>query len=446
MKNDRLNTRFIYLYLNICRKTKLSIYKSTVILELLTKSKPNPVNINMTTTEEINRKIKGSPFNFCDNVREVMRLKNEIIIHDTTLREGEQTPGVFFTPDDKLKIAEGLDEIGVQQLEAGFPAVSTGEMEAITALVKQGLNAKIFGFSRAVKSDIDAVIKTGAWGLVLSLPPSDIHLKYKLKMTRHQYLERAVEMVEYAKAHGLYITYSAEDSTRTELSFLKKVFRTVVEAGVDRARIVDTVGAIIPPAMKYLVAEIGQTIKAPLEVHCHNDHGLGVANTLAAVEAGATALSTSLNGLGERAGLAATEEILISLYNLYNVRYFNLSKLFELCKFVEKASGITIPPSKAAVGANVFTHATGIHQHGVLENTTTYEPYPPELIGQTRRLVLGKLSGSHAVSSKLQEFGIKASKEDVKKILIKVKKKSEKRKSVLSDKEFLRIVHEVTGP
>ncbi|MDH5690977.1 MAG: hypothetical protein OEY81_06090, partial [Candidatus Bathyarchaeota archaeon] len=149
---------------------------------------------------------------------------------------------------------------------------------------------------------------------------------------------------------------------------------------------------------------------------------------------------------GERAGLAATEEILISLYNLYNVRYFNLSKLFELCKFVEKASGITIPPSKAAVGANVFTHATGIHQHGVLENTTTYEPYPPELIGQTRRLVLGKLSGSHAVSSKLQEFGINASKEDVKKILIKVKKKSEKRKSVLSDKEFLRIVHKVTGP
>jgi len=399
----------------------------------------------MTANEEINRKISVSSFNFCDHIRKTMELKNEIIIHDTTLREGEQAPGVVFTPEDKLKIAWGLDEIGVQQLESGFPAVSTREMETVTALVKQGLKAKIFGFSRAVKSDIDAVIKTGAWGLVLSLPPSDIHLKYKLKMTRDQYLELAVEMVEYAKAHGLYITYSAEDSTRTELSFLKRVFKTVVEAGVDRARVVDTVGAIIPTAMKYLVTEIGRTVKVPIEVHCHNDHGLGVANTLAAVEAGATTLSTSLNGLGERAGLAATEEVLISLYNLYNLRHFILSKLFELCKFVEKASGIAIPPSKVAVGANVFTHATGIHQHGILENTTTYEPYPPELIGQTRRLVLGKLSGSHAVSSKLQEFGIKASEEEVKKILIEVKKRSEQRKSVLSDKEFLKIVHEVTG-
>jgi len=401
--------------------------------------------ITMTTSEEIHRRIIVSPFNFCDHVRVAMKLKNEIIIHDTTLREGEQTPGVVFTPDDKLKIAEGLDEIGVQQLESGFPAASTEEMKAVTGLAKRGLKAKIFGFSRALKSDIDAVINTGAWGIVLSLPPSDIHLKYKLKITRDQYLERAVEMVEYAKAHGLYITYSAEDSTRTELNFLKMVFRTVVEAGADRARIVDTIGAIIPAAMKYLVSEIGQTVEVPLEVHCHNDHGLGVANTLAAVEAGARALSTSLNGLGERAGLAATEDVLISLYNLYDVRYFNLSKLFELCKFVEKASGIEIPPNKVAVGANVFTHASGIHQHGVLENATTYEPYPPELIGQTRRLVLGKLSGSHAVSSKLREFGIKVPKEVVKKILVKVKKKAEKRRSVLSDKEFLRIVREVTG-
>jgi len=280
----------------------------------------------------------------------------------------------------------------------------------------------------------------------MSFPPSDIHLKYKLKMTREQYLERAVEIVEHAKAHGLYITYSAEDSTRADLSFLIRVFKTVVDAGVDRARIVDTLGAIIPAAMRYLVTAVAQAVDVPVEVHCHNDHGLAVANTLAAVEAGATTLSTSVNGLGERAGLAPTEEVLISLSNLYNIRYFDLSKLVELCKFVEKASGVTLPPSKVVVGANIFTHASGIHQHGVLQNTATYEPYPPELVGQTRRLVLGKLSGSHAVSSKLQEYGIEASKEDVKKILLKVKRKSEKRKSVLSDEEFLRIVHEVTGP
>ena len=402
--------------------------------------------IGMKPKEEVIRKINVAPFNFYDEVVKTMKIAHEIIIHDTTLREGEQAPGVVFSTDDKLKIAEGLDEIGIQQLEAGFPAASPGEMEAVTALAKQGLKAKIFGFGRAVKSDVDAILETGAWGYVMSFPPSDIHLKYKLKMTREQYLERAVEIVEYAKAHGLYITYSAEDSTRADLSFLIMVFKTVVGAGVDRARIVDTLGAIIPAAMRYLVTTVAQAVDVPVEVHCHNDHGLAVANTLAAVEAGATTLSTSVNGLGERAGLAPTEEVLISLHNLYNVRYFDLSKLVELCRFVEKASGVTLPPSKVVVGANIFTHASGIHQHGVLQNTTTYEPYPPELVGQARRLVLGKLSGSHAVSSKLQEFGIEASTEDVKKILLKVKRKSEKRKSVLSDEEFLRIVHEVTGP
>lgn len=400
----------------------------------------------MVIENDVISKINVSPFNFYDNVRDLMKIKEEIIVHDTTLREGEQAPGVVFSPDDKMAIAQWLDKVGVQQLESGFPAASPGEMEAVTALTKQGLKAKIFGFARAVKSDIDAVIKTEAPGLVISFPPSDIHLKYKLKMTREQYLDRAVEMVEYAKAHGLYISYSAEDSTRTDFNFLMKVFKAVVEAGVDRARIVDTLGAILPNAMRYLVTETRKVIDAPIEVHCHNDHALGVANTLAAVEAGATAVSTSLLGLGERAGLAATEEVILALYNLYNVRYFNLSSMYRLCKFVEDISGVTIYPSKVLAGRNIFTHATGIHQHGVLENPTTYEPYPPELIGQKRRLVLGKLSGSHAVSSKLQEYGIKASKKEVKKILLEVKKTSEKRKSVLSDEEFLKIVHQVAGP
>jgi methanogen homocitrate synthase len=395
---------------------------------------------------DVQNKINVSPFNFYKDVDRDMKIPKEIIIHDTTLREGEQAPGVVFSPDDKLVIGQWLDKIGVQQLESGFPAASPGEMEAVTALAKEGLNAKIFGFGRAVKSDIDAVIKTGAWGIVISFPPSDIHLKYKLKMTREEYLERAVTMVEYAKAHGLFISYSAEDSTRADLEFLKKTFKTVVEAGVDRVRIVDTLGAIHPSAMKFLVKEIMRTVDAPIEVHCHNDHALGVANTLAAIETGATTASTSLLGLGERAGLAATEEVILALYNLYNVRYFDISSLYRLCRFIEEVSGVTIYPSKVVAGRNIFTHATGIHQHGVLQNSTTYEPYPPELVGQKRRLVLGKLSGSHAVSSKLNEFGIKATKKEVKKILSEVKKKSEKRKSVLSDNEFLKIVQRVTGP
>ncbi|MBS7643867.1 homoaconitate hydratase [Candidatus Bathyarchaeota archaeon] len=374
-----------------------------------------------------------------------MALPAEVIIHDTTLREGDQTPGVVFNFNNKLQIAHKLDEVGIQQIEAGFPAASQVEREAVKALAKEGLNAKIFGFARAVRGDVDAVIDCDAYGLVLSFPPSDIHLKYKLKMTKGQYLNTAIEIVEYAKAHGLYITYSAEDSTRTDLDFLKVVFKEVVKAGVSRARIVDTLGSIIPIAMKYLVSEVRKAVNVPIEVHCHNDHGLAVANSLAAVEAGASVLSTSVNGLGERAGLAATEEVIIALQNLYRIGNFKTEKLSELCRLVEELSNVKLQPNKCVVGANIFAHASGIHQHGVIENPITYEPYPPEMVGQKRRLILGKLSGSHAVKLKLDEYNFKVSEDELKLILVKIKERSEERRSALSDDEFLGIVKEVVG-
>jgi len=383
-----------------------------------------------------------SYYNFVPEVRELMELPKNVIIHDTTLREGEQAAGVVYKPENKLEIARLLDEVGIQQIEAGFPAASKGEREALKMIVNDGLNAKIFGFARAVKSDIDAVADIGAYGLVMSFPPSDIHLKYKLRISREEYYNRAIELVEYAKSRGLYITFSAEDSTRADFNFLVKVFNGIVEAGCDRIRIVDTLGCIHPTAMRFLVKKVREALKkkVPIEVHCHNDHGLAVANTLAAVEAGAEVLSTSVLGIGERCGLAPTEEVIVALKNLYGLGNFRTEKLYKLCKEVERITGVVIPPHKPVVGVNAFAHASGIHQHAVLENPICYEPYPPEMVGQTRRIVIGKLSGKHAIKAKLAELGIEATEEEVSRIVDLVKSMSEERRSPLSDQEFMEIV------
>jgi isopropylmalate/homocitrate/citramalate synthase len=262
-------------------------------------------------------------------------------------------------------------------------------------------------------------------------------------MTREEYLAKAVQAVELAKKHGLYVTYSAEDSTRADLDFLKRIFNEIARAGANTVRVVDTVGAITPLAMRYLVREIRKAVDIPVEIHCHNDHGLALANTLAALEEGASVISSSIDGLGERAGLAATEEIIITLHNLYGIRSFNTKSLFELCKLVENLSRIKISPNKPVVGENVFAHTTGIHQHGVLENPTTYEPYPPELVGRERSLLLGKLSGTHAVVHKLHALGYNAPREKVTEVLAAVKEMSEKRRSALSDSEFAEIAQQV---
>jgi len=385
-----------------------------------------------------------SPYCFLNGYHILPFRPEDIVIHDTTLREGEQAPGVVFSIKDKLHIAERLDEIGIQQIEAGFPAASPSEFESLKEINKLGLNAKIFGFGRAVKSDVDAVIDSGCFGLVLSFPPSDIHIKYKLKITREEYLRRAVEIVEYAKEHGLYITYSAEDSTRADLKFLKEVFKTVINAGADRARIVDTLGCITPPAIKFLVSEVRKAINMPVEIHCHNDHNLALANTLAALEAGANVLSTSILGLGERAGLAATEEVIVALHNFYNVRTFKTEKLFTIANYVASKANVEIWSSKPVVGRNVFTHESGIHQDGVIKNPITYEPYPPEMVGQRRKLLLSKVSGKAAVKYKLEnELKIRLSDEEIQLLTDKIKEVSSNRRSALSDEEFKNLVGEL---
>ena len=386
-----------------------------------------------------------SLYNFEDEVRRSFNF-NSPKINDTTLRDGEQTPGVVFSMEEKINIAKLLDEIGVAQIEAGTPAMSPEETKAVSNIVKEKLNASIMAWSRAVKSDIDAVLKTGCDAIAISIATSDIHLQYKLRMTREEVIERATSMVEYAKKHGLYISLNAEDATRTDFAFLKEFAIKGKEAGADRLRVCDTLGVLIPAASKHLTKKLLEEAKIAIEIHTHNDYGLAVANALAALEAGAEWVSTTVNGLGERAGNASLEGIIMSLTKLYNLQLpFKISKIYELSRYVEKASGIPVPVNRSIVGEHMFTHESGIHVDGVLKFPYTYESFLPDEIGASRKIVIGKHSGKHAVWDKLKELGIEVNKEQLMKIVEEVKTISQKRKSAIRDEELREIALKVIG-
>jgi len=364
--------------------------------------------------------ILPSPYNFANFNAPSL---DEYIVHDSTLREGEQTPGVIFSIEDKLKIAKKLDEVGIQQIEAGFPAASEKQRKCIESLVDLNLDAQLSAFARAKKEDIDAVADVGADGIVVSLSISPYHRKYKFHdMSKETYLEKLADMISYAESYGLFIIYSAEDTTReSDLNFLKKAYKTAEEAGADRARVVDTLGCASPNGMAFLVKEIGNAIDIPIEVHCHNDLGLALANSLAAVEAGASTVSTTVNGIGERAGITVTEEIILALHIIFGTSPFEMSQLTALSKLVEEISGVKMPPHKPLTGENVTAHSSGIHQHGVLVNPSTYEFYPPRLMGQKRKVYIDELSGRHGIMYVAKELGLDISEETARKVLLKVK-------------------------
>lgn len=320
-----------------------------------------------------------------------------LIVHDTTLREGEQTPGVTMSLEGKVQIGRELDRVGIQQIEAGFPAASKKQFTVVKRLAHEGLKANIFGFARGVKGDIDAVAESDAYGLVLSYSVSPFMRELKFHMTEEEYLSSLAEVIGYAKAYGLYVVYSAEDSTRTPTRFLIKAFQTAAEAGMDRARIVDTVGCIIPDAMRHLVGEVRKGVEKPIEVHCHNDLGLALANSIAAVGAGASTISSSVHGLGERAGITATEEIMVVLRLFYGLKGFKIKGFPALSHLVATVTGVQPRPSKPFVGENAFMHKAGIHAHGMSKDYRMYEAFAPELIGRKRRFVLSELSGKYSV-------------------------------------------------
>jgi 2-isopropylmalate synthase len=357
--------------------------------------------------------------------------KEIIKIFDTTLRDGEQTPGVSVTPKQKVEIASKLDELGVDIIEAGFPIVSHGEMEAITNIAKQGLNAEICGLARTIQADIDAAIKCNLAYVHIFIATSDIHMQYKLKMTREQVLEKAVSAVEYAKKHGMKVEFSAEDATRSDKEFLKEIFKAVEFAGADRIDIPDTVGYATPQYITELVDDVKSATNLAISMHCHDDFGLAVANSIAGINAGANCAHVTINGLGERAGNASLEELVMALQCLFKKRHnIKTELLYETSKFVSNKMGIIVQPNKAIIGENAFGHESGIHTHGILNNPLTYEPISPEIVGRKRWLQAGKHAGAHGIRAMLEEFGIRPTDDQIHSIVEKQKILADKGKSI----------------
>lgn len=342
-------------------------------------------------------------------------------------------PGIALTPQDKLKIALALEELGVDSIEAGYPAVSRGEYLAVKMIAKEVTNSEVIVLSRSVKTDVDKAIESDVRAVHIFIATSDIHMRYKLKMTREQVLSSAVDTVEYAKDHGMTVEFSAEDATRSDINFLIDMFQNVVNAGADRLDIADTVGVMWPSEMSTLVKIVREKVKGNylLSVHCHDDFGMAVANSVAAIEAGADQAHGTINGVGERAGNASLEEIAAAVTFLLgyqtNIKFYKIS---EVASIVSKAFGLPIPPNKAIVGKNAFSHESGIHVHGVISNPITYEPIDPSLVGMNRRIVIGKHSGRHSIEYVMKSLGLTPSKDIVDKVLVKVKELGDQGKSL----------------
>lgn len=359
----------------------------------------------------------------------------KIRVLDTTLRDGEQTPGISLTASEKLRIATKLDEIGVNIIEAGSIITSSGEKEAIKQITSTGLNVEIASFARAVKVDVDAALECNVDSVHLVAPTSNLHIEHKLKKTKEEVLSQSIEAAEYALDHGLLVELSAEDATRSDMDFLKKIFKEGIDVGVQRICACDTVGMLTPERSYDFYHELS-TLNAPLSVHCHNDFGLAVANTLGAIRAGATEFHCTVNGIGERGGNAALEEIIVSLNTLYgeNQNYsiednsssiyqtsVNIQELYSTSKLVSRLSGVFLQPNKAIVGENAFAHESGIHADGVIKNAAIYEPITPELVGHKRKFIMGKHIGTKGLKNNLDEIGIKTRPEQLTEIFNGVK-------------------------
>ncbi|MDP2858080.1 MAG: homocitrate synthase [Bacillota bacterium] len=364
----------------------------------------------------------------------------QVWIDDTTLRDGEQTAGVVFANSEKVRLAQLLTEIGVPQIEVGIPAMGGDELEAIKEIVALDLPTSILAWNRAVISDLEASISTGVQAVAVSISASDIHIEHKLRRDRAWVLESIKRSVDFAKSRGLYVSLNAEDASRAEMEFLLEFALAGKEYGADRLRFCDTLGILDPFQSYERVKTIIEQTGLAVEMHTHDDFGLATANALAGVRAGAAYVNVTVNGLGERAGNAALEEVVMALKCIMGQDLgIHTSRLRELSEYVARAAGRPLSVSKAIVGDNVFAHESGIHADGVLKDPRNYEAFAPESVGMTRQLVIGKHSGSTMVKFKFQEFGITLSDEAADQILARVRRMAVQVKRSLFDKELMYI-------
>lgn len=373
-------------------------------------------------------------------------MDQKILLDDTTLRDGEQTAGVVFTNEEKIEIAKMLADIGVHQIEAGIPAMGGDEKETIKKIVDLGLPTSILAWNRAVVQDVQHSVDCGVHAVAVSISASDIHIQTKLMADRQWVLDSIKKSVDFAKKHHLYVSVNAEDASRADPEFLIEFARTAKDHGADRLRYCDTLGILDPfssyDRVKALIDETGIEV----EMHTHNDFGMATANALAGIRAGATYVNVTVNGLGERAGNAALEEVVMALKYIDGVDIgVETTKLRRLAEYVAAASGRTVPIWKAIVGVNVFAHESGIHADGVIKNPKNYETFAPEEVGLTRQLIVGKHSGTATLRHKFVEFGIELAEEDAAALLALTRVKAIQLKRALFDKELMLIYNQLKG-
>ncbi|MFP4655130.1 MAG: homocitrate synthase family protein [Methanohalobium sp.] len=345
----------------------------------------------------------------------------DVEICDVTLRDGEQTPGVVFTKEEKMNISNELDSIGVDIIETGFPVVSSDEKDTIKQISNMGLNSRTCCLSRALSSDVDSALDCDVDMVSIFVAISDLHLIHKYQKSCEEMISCALDTIEYAKDHGLEVRFAAEDASRTDIETLKNVFLRAQDYRVDYVSLADTVGILNPSTTYYLVDEINKSVDTPICIHCHNDLGMATANTLMAAEAGAKQLHTTVNGIGERAGNAALEEVLMGLMVEYNIMRYDTTVLTELSRTVENYANITPPVNKAIIGKNAFSHESGIHVMAILENPRTYELFNPELVGGKRNLIVGKHTGIKALKGIINSMGYSMEHDELCRLKNKVK-------------------------
>ncbi len=366
-----------------------------------------------------------------------------VLINDTTLRDGEQAAGVAFNLQEKVAIAKFLDAVGVHEIEVGIPAMGEQEMRAIKAIADLNLRAKLLAWNRAVISDIQASMACGLKRVHICIPVSGAQISTKFQGQWRITLHQLKDSVNFALDNGLWVSVGGEDASRADRNFLLDVALYAQELGASRFRFCDTVGVLDPFATYHRVKKLVDTLSIPVEIHTHNDFGLATANALAGIEAGCLTANTTVNGLGERAGNAALEEVVMALKRIYSLDVgIDTPKLLDLSRLVADASRCSVPPWKAIVGENTFAHESGIHAHSVLQNPMTYEPFSPEEVGWERRVVVGKHSGRHSVSQVLEKHGINLNSEETKSVLEAIRQESVQKKRSLTTQEVLNLVQQ----
>lgn len=379
-------------------------------------------------------------------------MDNHIKIFDTTLRDGEQSPGYSMNQQEKLRLALQLERLGVDVIEAGFPIASDGDYETVKAIGKAVKKSSVAALCRTRRGDLERAISAVQHAakprIHTFIATSDIHLKYKLQQSREEVLDSAVEAVRFAKSYYNDVEFSAEDASRSDPDYLIEIFTAVIEAGATTINVPDTVGYGLPWEYAELIETLHEGIpnidQATISVHCHNDLGLAVANSLMAVRKGARQIECTVNGIGERAGNASLEEIVMALKTRRNSMNYttsvNTTEIFPASQMLAEITGKGVQPNKAIVGENAFAHEAGIHQHGVLKNPLTYEIMTPESVGLTcNKIVIGKHSGRFALCKKLEEIGYFLNKEDLNSVYTQVTKLADEKK-VVEDADLIRLM------